>query len=76
MCLFNLTAGGSAVVLHIDHVKTLLPDGVPLHGLVDAGIFLDTRNMTNFDHFRVCTQRVYNIQQVFGKICFFLFRES
>ena len=69
ICLFYCpSAGGSAVVLHIDHVKTLLPDGVPLHGLVDAGIFLAAENLTDFDHFRVCSQSVSNLQQVFGKI--------
>ncbi|XP_072050986.1 uncharacterized protein [Amphiura filiformis] len=66
--LTGSSAGASAVVLHIDHIKTLLPDGIPLHGLVDAGLFLDTKNMTNFNYFRMRTQNVYNIQQVWGSL--------
>ncbi|XP_072050981.1 uncharacterized protein [Amphiura filiformis] len=66
--LTGSSAGASAVVLHIDHIKTLLPDGIPLHGLVDAGLFLDTKSISNFNRFRMCTQSVYNIQQVWGSL--------
>ncbi|XP_072050991.1 uncharacterized protein [Amphiura filiformis] len=66
--LTGSSAGASAVVLHIDHIKTLLPDGIPLHGLVDAGLFLDTKSMSNVYRFRKCTQSAYNIQQVWGSL--------
>ena len=65
---FNFSpAGGNSVVLHIDHIATLIPPGIPFHGLADAAMFLDAKNMDSFHHFRACSQRVFNMQQARGK---------
>ena len=60
-------AGANSVVLHIDHIRTLIPPGIPLHGLADAGMFPDAKNMDGVQHFRGCSQRVFNMQQARGK---------
>ena len=36
-------AGGHATYLHIDHIRKMIPNDIPLHGFADAG-YVQTAN--------------------------------
>ncbi|XP_066301633.1 uncharacterized protein [Branchiostoma lanceolatum] len=66
--LSGVSAGGLAVMLHADYVKTRLPAHVIYHALPDAGFFPDMRNITGHEHIRILYQRSFNMQHCAGGV--------
>jgi len=54
--LTGCSAGGLSTYLHLDYVRTLIPQHIPLHGLADAGWFLDAPSVSNVPFYRQSMQ--------------------
>jgi len=58
------SAGGLGVFYNLDHLATLLPDGVRLTGFPDAGFFLDAKNSSGEYQYRqnfIAADPVWNV---------------
>ncbi|XP_035689063.1 pectin acetylesterase 8-like isoform X2 [Branchiostoma floridae] len=66
--LSGVSAGGVAVMLHADYVRSRLPARVTYHALPDAGFFPDTRNITGHEHIRTLYQRSFTMQNCSGGV--------
>ncbi|XP_077978572.1 uncharacterized protein LOC144434009 [Glandiceps talaboti] len=62
--LSGVSAGGLAVYIHADYIRSKFPAVNNFHAFPDAGYFPDVVNITNFQHIRISYQRVYNLQRV------------
>ncbi|XP_038050931.1 pectin acetylesterase 8-like [Patiria miniata] len=66
--LGGLSAGGLAASLHIDFIRSLVPPDIPLHGIIDAGFFLDERNISGYEHYAFHMKKIYNMQNASGSL--------
>ncbi|XP_070539058.1 uncharacterized protein [Ptychodera flava] len=64
----GVSAGGIAVYIHADYIKSKLPVSTTVQAFSDAGYIPDIRNITNFQNIRIVFQRIYNFQQVKGSL--------
>nr|XP_002736437.1 PREDICTED: uncharacterized protein LOC100372731 [Saccoglossus kowalevskii] len=62
--LSGVSAGGLAVYIHADYIRSKFPPQTAFHAFPDAGYFPNIRNATNFEHIKISFQRVYNLQRV------------
>ncbi|XP_065888035.1 uncharacterized protein [Dysidea avara] len=64
--LTGCSAGGLSTYLHVDRIRGLLPNNIPMHALADAGYFLDAPNVQGDYAIREAGQYVFKMQNVSG----------
>ena len=64
---FQRSAGGLAVYLHVDFIRSLIPAHIPLHGIADAGFFLNERNISGYEHYRIHMEEILKMQNASGQ---------
>ncbi|XP_071795904.1 uncharacterized protein [Asterias amurensis] len=62
--LSGVSAGGLAVYLHVDQIRSIFPEKVNFHGIVDGGFFLDEKNISNYLHYRAHMRQIFAMQLV------------
>ncbi|XP_022109459.1 pectin acetylesterase 5-like isoform X1 [Acanthaster planci] len=66
--LGGVSAGGLAMYLHVDFIRSFIPSHIPLRGIVDAGFFLNERNISGFEHYRIHMEKIFNMQNASGSV--------
>lgn len=65
--LTGCSAGGLATYLHLDYVRSRFPN-IDVHGLADAGYFIDAANTNNQMYIRSQYAYVYHMQNCSGGV--------
>eukprot|EP00118_Oscarella_pearsei_P024870 m.306977 g.306977 ORF g.306977 m.306977 type:complete len:383 (+) comp41795_c0_seq1:77-1225(+) len=66
--LTGCSAGGLSTYLHLDYFRSRIPASIPVHGLPDAGYFIDAANTKGQMAIRASYQYVYHMQNCSGGV--------
>ena len=66
--LTGCSAGGLSTYLHLDYFRARVPASIPVHGLPDAGYFIDAANTSGAMEIRAKYRYVYHMQNCSGGV--------